>query len=200
MQYGPAPIRSISLSCIPATQFPLTVNLIGNGQGSVHSSPAGINCLNGTCSFDFLMGTTVTLTPQIPTLTTFLGWSGACSGTGPCTVTMDAAKSVTANFKLAYPLHVTLVRLSPNPCGGVFDPPCVQGGGSVVSTTGINCTTQQSCPDTSYDAGTVVTLTATAAASSTFVGWFGQCTGTGPCVVTMDGVRSVTAAFQRSGF
>ena len=29
----------------------------------------------------------------------FTGWSGACSGTAECTVTMDAAKSVTATFQ-----------------------------------------------------------------------------------------------------
>ena len=28
----------------------------------------------------------------------FAGWSGACSGTGACTVVMNAAKSVTATF------------------------------------------------------------------------------------------------------
>ena len=28
----------------------------------------------------------------------FTGWSGACSGTGSCVVTMDASKSVTANY------------------------------------------------------------------------------------------------------
>ena len=30
----------------------------------------------------------------------FSGWSGACSGTGPCTVIMKSATSVTANFAL----------------------------------------------------------------------------------------------------
>ena len=34
---------------------------------------------------------------------TFTGWSGSgCSGTGTCTVTMDANKSITANFTLSY--------------------------------------------------------------------------------------------------
>ncbi len=30
----------------------------------------------------------------------FTGWSGACSGTGACTVTMDSSKEVTANYVL----------------------------------------------------------------------------------------------------
>jgi uncharacterized repeat protein (TIGR02543 family) len=29
---------------------------------------------------------------------TFSGWGGACSGTGSCTVTMNANKNVTANY------------------------------------------------------------------------------------------------------
>ena len=31
---------------------------------------------------------------------TFAGWSGACSGTGKCTLTTSAARSVTATFKV----------------------------------------------------------------------------------------------------
>ena len=41
-----------------------------------------------------------------------------------------------------------------------------------------------------------VTLTATPGATSTFTGWTGAgCTGTAPCVVTMDQARQVTATF-----
>jgi hypothetical protein len=42
----------------------------------------------------------------------------------------------------------------------------------------------------------VVTLTATAAAYPTFVGWSGGCSGTGDCVVTVDAARDVTATFD----
>lgn len=45
------------------------------------------------------------------------------------------------------------------------------------------------------DRDTVVTLTAAPAASSTFGGWAGDCTGGGACVVTMSAARSVTATF-----
>ena len=43
-------------------------------------------------------GTVVTVTATPATGSTFTGWSGACSGSGACSVTMDAAKSVTATF------------------------------------------------------------------------------------------------------
>ena len=46
-------------------------------------------------------------------------------------------------------------------------------------------------------ADTIVTLTATAAAGSTFAGWSGACSGTGLCAVTMSAARSATASFTR---
>ena len=59
------------------------------GPGTVTSNPAGINC--GTdCGEDYASGTSVTLTATPMTGATFSSWSGACSGTGTCTVTMDA--------------------------------------------------------------------------------------------------------------
>jgi len=57
-----------------------------------------------------------------------------------------------------------------------------------------NVTTNPS--GTNFNAGTVVTLTATPDASSTFSGWSGGCTGTSPnCTVTMNSNTSVTASF-----
>jgi hypothetical protein len=41
-----------------------------------------------------------------------------------------------------------------------------------------------------------VTLTAAAAAGSSFAGWSGACTGSGPCTVAMTAARSVTATFN----
>ncbi|HEY3065602.1 MAG TPA: galactose oxidase-like domain-containing protein, partial [Methylomirabilota bacterium] len=80
----------------PVTSFTLTVSR--SGPGSVTSSPAGINCGN-SCSAAYAQGTVVTLT-AVPNRNNarFVEWTGACSGTGACTVTMDAAKSVTARF------------------------------------------------------------------------------------------------------
>jgi hypothetical protein len=66
--------------------------------GTVNSTPFGITC-GGYCVADFQHGTQVTLTPQPFTGYHFAGRSGACTNTsGPCIVTMDADKSVTASF------------------------------------------------------------------------------------------------------
>lgn len=61
--------------------------------------------------------------------------------------------------------------------------------------SGITCGTD--CSEL-YRRGTLVTLMALPDPTSTFAGWSGACTGTGPCVVTMLGTNlSVTAAFIR---
>jgi hypothetical protein len=63
----------------------------------VTSAPAGINC--GTdCSESYAAGTVVTLTATPNKGAIFRGWGGACTGTGSCSVTMNAARSVTAQF------------------------------------------------------------------------------------------------------
>ena len=88
--------HTINASFAPIT-YPLTVSKAGTG--SVNSSPAGINC-GSDCSESYAPNAVVTLTATPDSSATFTGWSGACSGTGTCSVTMDAAKSVTATFAL----------------------------------------------------------------------------------------------------
>jgi hypothetical protein len=75
--------------------FALAVTRLGSG--TVTSSPAGISC-GATCSASFTGGTSVTLTAVPATGFGFTGWSGACNGASTCTVTMNAAASVTASF------------------------------------------------------------------------------------------------------
>ena len=77
--------------------FVLTVNEAGTGSGNVTSSPEGIDCPDG-CSGSFASGTQVTLTATPSEGSVFAGWSGACSGTETCMVTVTAATSVTATF------------------------------------------------------------------------------------------------------
>ena len=79
----------------PPSSFTLTVSK--KGPGSVASSPSGITC-GSDCSQTYGAGTSVILTPTPNKNARFAGWSGACSGTGTCSVTMNAAKSVSATF------------------------------------------------------------------------------------------------------
>jgi large repetitive protein len=76
----------------------LHVTTTGSGSGSVTSSPSGINC-GATCTSDYNnFVTIVTLTAHPVSPSYFTGWSGACTGTGSCVLTMDESKFVTATF------------------------------------------------------------------------------------------------------
>ena len=74
-----------------------TVSEAGIGRGTVTSSDGSIGC-PGTCAATYNSGSSVTLTASANLGSLFSGWSGACSGLGTCTVTMNAARSVTATF------------------------------------------------------------------------------------------------------
>lgn len=79
--------------------LPLTVSRSGSAaaSGFVQGSVGGIAC--GTqCGATLLVGTQVTLTASAPAGVLFSGWSGACSGFGPCSVDMATARNVDAAF------------------------------------------------------------------------------------------------------
>jgi hypothetical protein len=91
--------KSTGWSCFgdSGTGYTLSVYKSGTGSGTVTSSPSGINC-GDTCLATFSPGTQVTLTATPSSGSTFAGWSGDCSGTGSCTLTMNSNKTVVANF------------------------------------------------------------------------------------------------------
>ncbi|MBL9016925.1 MAG: InlB B-repeat-containing protein [Myxococcales bacterium] len=161
--------------------YSLSVVTAGNGTGTVTGT--GIDC-GVDCTETYPFGTMVTLTAAPATGSTFAGWSGACTGTGACTLTIDAAKSVTATFTLQR-FTLTAARTG-NGTGAIGSAPA-----------GITC--GGDCNEM-YDYNTSVMLTATPATGSTFTGWSGACTGTGACNVTMTQDRSVTATFTLMQF
>ncbi len=77
----------------------LNVSKTGSGAGSVTSAPPGIDC-GADCSERYAPASLVTLTAVAQAGSAFTTWGGACSGTatGTCIVTLNAAKSVVANF------------------------------------------------------------------------------------------------------
>ncbi|HET7867562.1 MAG TPA: DUF1565 domain-containing protein [Burkholderiaceae bacterium] len=83
----------------PPTAGMQTLSVQSSAGGTVNSSPSGIAACNATCSAPFAEGTVVTLTASAAQGFNFTGWSGAgCSGTGTCTVTLAAARTVVASF------------------------------------------------------------------------------------------------------
>jgi len=166
---------------MPQSYYNLTYSTSGDGSGSVGLSSNGISCGAG-CS-RYIRDLSVTLTATAGSGSSFTGWSGACSGKGTCTLTMDSAKSVTASFD---DTPETKYSLTVSPGG--------QGTGTITSSPpGISCGSV--CLAT-FSEGTSVTLTATNADGSEFGGWSGACSGTGTCTVVMDGNKSITATID----
>ena len=160
--------------------FALTVTKVGSG--TVTSNPAGISC-GSTCSHVYNYSTTpVTLSATPASGFAFTGFSGSCTGM-TCSVTMTAARNVTATFK---PLRTLTVMKIGNGAGTVT-------GGS------ISC--GSTCTQTAVD-GSTITLNAAPSTAlstqSTFFGFSGAgCAANGtPCSVTLDADYTVMANFN----
>ncbi|HVR71786.1 MAG TPA: PKD domain-containing protein, partial [Vicinamibacteria bacterium] len=89
--------RNVSVSKPEEVLHTLEVTLTGSGGGTVSSNPSGVSCLPD-CSEAYPSGTVVSLTAAPDSSSSFVGWSGACSGSGACNVSMNVDRDVTAKF------------------------------------------------------------------------------------------------------
>jgi hypothetical protein len=85
-------------------RYTLTVTTTGAGTGTVTANPAGPT---------YAPGTSVTLTASPAAGSVFSVWSGDCTGSGTCTLVMNANKVVGALFALAPTLAT--ITVTPNP-------------------------------------------------------------------------------------
>jgi len=205
----------ITLNEATTTQYTLTVTKSGTGSGTV--AAIGLSCSGSTCTGSYNQGTPVTLSASALSGSTFVGWSGGgCSGIGACTVTMDAAKTVTATFTLqsststppgAFTLSVTAGCTGSSPKNSLSWTPSsgVTGYYAVYRCTGAGCTptlyNQSASTGTTFDNTSVVAGTsytyfvgASNAYGTTYSNWItvtpSSCTtGTPPGAFTL----SVTA-------
>jgi hypothetical protein len=162
--------------------YPVTVQKTGSGQGAVTGSPGQISC-GSVCSGEYLTATSLTLTATPSPGSVFAHWSGGgCTGAGPCTIAVKAAKSITAVFTLSGQRTLTVQKNG-------------AGQGTVTAKPyGIEC--GQACTS-QVPAGKKVTLSAKPATGSAFAHWSGACSGAAKtCSVTMTEARSVTATFS----
>jgi hypothetical protein len=160
-----------------------TLSVTTTGPGVITSTPNGLYC-GDACTGSFAQGSSVMLVASAEPGAVFAGWGGACSGTGICVVALDSDKTVTAAFTYnLYSVNVTRTG---------------SGSGKVESIpAGIDCGTNCSA---SFQSGAMVVLTAAPDAMSVFSGWSGDCTGSGVCVVPVNGAHAVTAAFDPLDF
>src|SRR3990167_3957748 len=145
--------------------FALQVNVTGTGTGNVSRSPKAET---------YFAGSTVTLTAHRTKDCKFLGWRGAASGADlTCTITMDSAKTVLAEF-----VQLESFALQVNVTG--------TGTGNVSRSPKVE----------TYFAGSTVTLTAHPTKGHEFLGWRGAASGPDlTCTITMDSAKTVSAEF-----
>jgi uncharacterized repeat protein (TIGR02543 family) len=92
---------TIAPGSLPTYTLTVSTTAASGSSGSV--TGGGISC-GSTCTANVVQGGSVTLTAVPGTGSMLSSWGGACSGTSTtCTVTMDAAKSVTAAFIVGNP-------------------------------------------------------------------------------------------------
>ncbi len=169
------------LTRLPQHLLAIGLQNTGKATGVVRvTSPSPFEC-SQSCSLELDASTQVILAAAPAAGARFVGWRGACSGTGACAVTVDAAKRVTALFAVA------VVRLTAN----------VSGKGKVTSTpAGIACPGRCSA---TFQSGSTIRLRATPSAGQRFVGWTGACSGKGACVLAADRNRAARATFRKQG-
>ena len=180
--FAEAPLDWQPLQPFPQARAPaaLTVSIANRGgTGTVASAPEGVEC-PPACSTEFDHGSIVRLEARPGVGTSFLGWTGACSGRSTsCSVTMDVEKQVVASF------GSRMLRLTV----------AARGPGRVVSSPpGIAC--PRRCTAV-FPRDSRVTLRALPGRGARLVGWSGACKGSRACRVALTTPSVVRARFRR---
>ena len=143
-------------------EYTLSIDITGQGT----TSPE-------TGSHTYGEGEPVEITAEAADGWEFKEWTGDCSGSGDCEVTMDEDKQVNAVFEEEevdeYELEIV-----------------VDGEGSTDPQEGTH----------KYEEGENVVITAEAEDGWEFKEWTGDCSGSGDCEVTMDEDKQVNAVFE----
>ncbi len=171
------------INVTPATQL-LQVTLNGSGTGTVSSTPDGIDCGN-TCSAQFAVGSSVTLTATAAPGSSFAGWGGdADCSDGVLAMTVDVNCTATFDAQIVQTRTLFVELADTGASGTVTSAPA-----------GINC--GNDC-DEAFTEDTVVTLTATPDAGAVFTQWVGDA-DCSDGQVTMDANKTCIAVFDVAG-
>ncbi len=123
--FGGLPIETLSPVRVVKPIFLVTATRAGAGGGAIMSAPPGIDC-GATCSMYVVNETALTLTATPDQESSFAGWSGACAGTGDCSLVVTSDVNVTATFQPLPPAQFVINPTSFNfgsvVTGGVTPP------------------------------------------------------------------------------
>jgi hypothetical protein len=193
--------------------YPLSVIRTGTGSGTVTSVPAGINC-GTSCAANFNSGTSVTLTAAAASGSIFTGWSGGgCSGTGPCSLAISAAGTVTATFASS----TSAGNLGPSPTSLAFGGQSLNTtapglavtfantGGAAVTVSSVTVSTSfavsaNNCATVNPGASCTVSVTFTPTAQGSLVGTLSLVSSAGALSVPLTGTgeKSLVTHYYRS--
>jgi len=176
-----SPISFLETQQCPSVNYTLTVSVTNPEYGYVWSSPSGINCGQGNsdCSEPYFPYIEVTLSAS-PNFGYGVQWGGDCAEcvmNNSCTITMDSAKTCTAEF---IAVHQVFVMATGNGFGSIISDPAGISFNYQENNTG----------SANFTHGSTVILTATASTGST-VAWT-TCSGT----VTGNGTTQATCTFS----
>jgi uncharacterized repeat protein (TIGR02543 family) len=144
-------------TCVAPRQYAVTWDM-DTGIATAQCSPNPVT---------YGSSTTCTATALDPAIRPFSGWSGACSGTGPCAPTVTGATHVSAHT--AFNTHA-------------------------IATSAVNGAI--TCTPSPVAHGSSATCIPVPATGYHFTGWAGDCLGIGACQLTnVTGPRSVSASF-----
>ncbi len=158
----------------------LKVKKAGAGEGTITSEPAGISCA-AACSSESaeFKAEELIVLKAAGVHGKFTGWSGGgCAGVGNCVIELEADTEVTASFA---PIERKLTIAKTGTGEGSISCDTGSGAGPCLSE---------------YLDGTKVTLAASPASGSTFVGWGGACAGTAGCTIELNADSAVSASFD----
>jgi hypothetical protein len=138
----------------------------------------GIDC-PASCTTQWDLGSRVSLEARPSTGQRFVRWSGACSGSGPCSVALQAAQSVGVLFA---PARFSVVV-------GVSGRGRVTGAGAACATARCSRAAASYSP---------LRLRATPAPGWRLAGWSGGCNGrAATCTLAMTKAATARARFVR---
>src|SRR6185369_12332741 len=175
-------------ACLTQTiTFGSAPTIIGGGTGTVSAIGGG-------------SGNPVVFSSQTPAVCTTSGTNGAnVTGltTGTCTIVANQAGNASYAAATQQSQSFTINPNTATLTVSIFG----TGGGSVNSTTpdpvgAINCSSGSSSGCSyAYTNGASVTLNATPDWKSSFTGWGAPCSGTGSCLISLNGDSGVSATF-----
>ena len=168
-------------------KYALSLSTSGTGTGSLKCSENGGAAT--TCLAKYVEGAEVEVIPTAAAGSEFVEWSGDCSGSGACVVTMGGAHSVGAVFNLR-PGKTLSVTKSGNGTGSVASDVAGLGGEKI--ECGAHCSEN-------FSEGQLVKLTGAPGPNIEAALWSGcdAVNGFDECEVTMSAAKAVEAVFKR---